>query len=65
MSTFFDAVMDENCGILFNGTRVEVVEWLIAGSHDTKFQATLQVCEGRTLAMKSIDRYLKDHDKVK
>lgn len=62
MGMFFDAVMDENCMVKFNGTPAAVAEWLIENSHDTQSQATLQVCEGRTLGMKSIDQYLKDYD---
>jgi len=62
---YFDAVLDSNYNVLFNGTPEETAAWLVAGAQDWKTQKNVHVCCGKTLQDMSIDDYLKMHDQKK
>lgn len=53
--TYFDAVLDENMGVVFNGTPEQTQEWLKANA----WAWDLQVCVGTTLRMVPARDYVR------
>lgn len=52
---YFDAVLDGDLNPLFNGTPQECKAWL----SETTVGPEVQVCIGKTLALVSVNEYLK------
>jgi len=55
---YFDAVLTDDLEPIFNGTREEVHAWLDRDEDETSRDTNLQVCDGRTLKIMSVDEYL-------
>lgn len=53
--TYFDAVLDENMGVVFNGTPEQTQEWLKANA----WAWDLSVCDGVSLRMISARDYVR------
>jgi len=56
MTTYFDAVLDDDMKPLCNGSQEEVLAWL---EERTQFHSQLQVCIGRTMRFVSVEEYLR------
>lgn len=56
MTTYFDAVLDEDLKPLCNGTPEEVLAWLESRQ---EYYDELQVCIGRTMQFVTVEEYLK------
>lgn len=56
MTTYFDAVLDNNMKPLCNGTPEEVLAWLEARS---EYHGELQVCIGMSMRFVTVEEYLQ------
>lgn len=56
MTTYFDAVLDENMTPLCNGTPEEVLEWL---DQRKGIEDEVCVCVGRTMKIITVKEYLE------
>lgn len=59
--TYFDAVLDENMKVYFNGTPEEVANWLVEKAREMS-TVDLQIYPGKTLRPMSVDDYLQAFD---
>lgn len=53
--TYFDAVLDENMQVLFNGTPQDTKEWL----EKSKTDSSVRVCIGESMVLVTIPEYMR------
>lgn len=59
MTTYFDAVLDDDMKPLVNGTPEEVLAWLEERINLMPLQEQVRVCIGRTMQMVTVEEYLE------